>query len=1408
VQDGVITGGSLTENVKHNDFLATTKTYQNFDLNLKIKITGAGGFINSGIQIRSVRVPGNTEMSGYQVDAGEGWWGKLYDESRRNKVVGEAADLAAVNAGIKKDGWNEYRILAEGPRLRTWINGVPALDYTEKDPGMAEDGHIGLQAHSGGKVLVQVKEITIKELPPTPGAPTWEKLGGYAGMKAALDAAKKPQGNGAAKPTPKPKRDISYNQVTTAALTPQQQLATFTVPPGFQVELVAAETEGVGKFITVAWDHAGRMWSMTALDYPVDANENRAYAEALYKQGGRDKLVVYDKPYGPGPHTPRIFAEGLAIPLGILPHGDGVYAQHGAEIRHYRDKDGDGRADGFETVLTGFGIDDSHLFAHQFMPGPGGWIYLAQGAFNHGEVRRPDGKPFATGGLFSPAPQTGVPFSFCKLARMRPDGSDFQLVSSGPNNIWGLVMDRTGEMFMQEANDMGYPIIPFRPGTHVPGVGSQKLKPYAPVQPPSLSPPQMGGTGLSGLALKEDGGWPEAWVGEGGARVFYLANPITNRVQAVRAVAEGSGYKFEKMEDFMTSTDPWFRPIAIHFGPDGCLYVVDWCNKIISHNEVPRVHPDRDKTRGRIWRIRHQDQPPAQVPDLTQMPSEDLLLYLESPGQWAQRTAWQELVQRGAKELVPTLRTLSTDLNKSTDTRIHALWVWEELRGVDTTVLTELLRDEDRDMRRETARAMAAFAKELGPERVAYFLKPLVADADAEVRSAALLTLNSLRQPDLAAMDLMVRFTVPPAAASPYERDFQRYLARAALEQHPALLAAFLDTPAAAGLPAEGLLFAALALPEQEGLRRFIKAFPAADRGPTDEEVVLLLKAPVDLEPEVSALLGKPAHRAAALEAVVRQRDRIDRARGVRMLQGAAVALGKEQEGIAASELLVNLAAAFPMPDLAPRLVAVALDSAAAPEALRVRAIDTLGSLPKEAAAPLAPLLLEKSGSLALRAAALAALAPAQSEVVSKPFAALWPQLSAIERSRLTGRLAAAKPGAQVLLAAIQQGVVKDSEIDATLLERLQNLFPEDPAMKALWDRMAKDLMRVLRLNGQADSYVDSNLTLGGPFTVETWIKLEEGIGNEDGILANGRNLDLNFFGGKFRVYVGGTLKDVVVAQKTITPGAWTHVAVTRDAQGVFRLYLNGELDATGTKTTTEAFAQCDIGRTSPGQKGTAGEFTEYRVWRTVRSAEEIRDHFDRTFAGEPAPGGLVLHHSPLSEWEKRTAATQVASVLAGPHLLSAAEAGAQAAKLEKYKGIALKSGDAKAGQVLFGGLCLSCHTLAGKGANLAPALDGSGHRDLDGLLRALLTPNAAVEGGYRAFRVETKDNRQVEGFLVTRDAAGITLRLMGGAELRFPMAEVNKAEFTNRSLMIEGLIEGLPDAQVTDLFEYLRTLK
>src|SRR5262245_5963684 len=128
VEDGCLTGGSLTETVKRNEFLASTRDFTNFIVRLKIKLTGTEGFINSGFQIRSQRVPKSSEMAGYQCDYGEpNWYGAVYDESRRNKVMA-ASEMNALRPVLRLHDWNDYVIRAQGPRITTWINGVLGAD--------------------------------------------------------------------------------------------------------------------------------------------------------------------------------------------------------------------------------------------------------------------------------------------------------------------------------------------------------------------------------------------------------------------------------------------------------------------------------------------------------------------------------------------------------------------------------------------------------------------------------------------------------------------------------------------------------------------------------------------------------------------------------------------------------------------------------------------------------------------------------------------------------------------------------------------------------------------------------------------------------------------------------------------------------------------------------------------------------------------------------------------------------------------------------------------------------------------------------------------------------------------------------------------------------------------------------
>lgn len=164
ILDGALVGGSLAQTVPRNEFLATTWEFSNFVLRLKFKLEGTEGFVNSGVQIRSQRVPNHHEMIGYQADIGEGWYGAIYDESRRNKVMAKP-DEADVKKAVRPGEWNDYEIRAEGRRVVLKINGVQMVDYTEADEQIVQSGRIGLQVHGGGKALVSFKDISVEILP-------------------------------------------------------------------------------------------------------------------------------------------------------------------------------------------------------------------------------------------------------------------------------------------------------------------------------------------------------------------------------------------------------------------------------------------------------------------------------------------------------------------------------------------------------------------------------------------------------------------------------------------------------------------------------------------------------------------------------------------------------------------------------------------------------------------------------------------------------------------------------------------------------------------------------------------------------------------------------------------------------------------------------------------------------------------------------------------------------------------------------------------------------------------------------------------------------------------------------------------------------------------------------------------
>jgi hypothetical protein len=170
IENGALVAGSLEKAQEKNDFLATTREFENFELKLQWKLEGTKGFVNGGVQFRTKRIPGSHEVSGYQADLGAGYDGALYDESRRKKVLARPSKEVFEQARKPLGEWNDYRIRAEGPRIQIWLNGVQTVDFTETDPGIETTGIIAVQIHGAATSVVGYKDIVITELPATPKA--------------------------------------------------------------------------------------------------------------------------------------------------------------------------------------------------------------------------------------------------------------------------------------------------------------------------------------------------------------------------------------------------------------------------------------------------------------------------------------------------------------------------------------------------------------------------------------------------------------------------------------------------------------------------------------------------------------------------------------------------------------------------------------------------------------------------------------------------------------------------------------------------------------------------------------------------------------------------------------------------------------------------------------------------------------------------------------------------------------------------------------------------------------------------------------------------------------------------------------------------------------------------------------
>lgn len=372
----------------------------------------------------------------------------------------------------------------------------------------------------------------------------------------------------------------------TGPLSPEEERQKLTVPEGFEIQLFASEPM-IHKPINMAFDAKGRLWVSSTTEYPYSADKSRwSDARGTRVKDSRDAIKILEDTDGDG-RADKVtdFADGLNIPTGIVPwhkpeHQAGCIAWSIPNIWYFADTDGDGTADLREVIFGPLGYEkDTHGMCSSFRLGLDGWIYATHGFNNTSHFKTKDGAELElhSGNVF----------------RFRPDGSAVEAWTRGQVNPFGLAWDRYGNLYSADCHSS--PVYQLIRGAHYPSFG----KPhdglgFAPV----MCQHTHGSTGICGIVYLDGGVWGPEWDDH-----VFLGNVVTSRVNLDKVTFTGSTPKANERPDFVTSADPWFRPVDLQLGPDNALYIADFYNRIIGHYEVPLDHPGRDRERGRIWRV-------------------------------------------------------------------------------------------------------------------------------------------------------------------------------------------------------------------------------------------------------------------------------------------------------------------------------------------------------------------------------------------------------------------------------------------------------------------------------------------------------------------------------------------------------------------------------------------------------------------------------------------------------------------------------------------------------------------------------------------------------------------------------------------------------------------------------------
>lgn len=623
---------------------------------------------------------------------------------------------------------------------------------------------------------------------------------------------------------------------------PANALQTFRLQDGFRLELLAAEPL-VTDPVAMVYDENGRAYVVEMNDYPfTDPSLDKAWEDQQSAPIGRVRLLEDDNGDGVFDRS-TVFSEGLSWPTGIACWKGGVYVTATPDIWYLKDTDSDGKADVREQVFTGFRKFNVQAVINNLQWGLDHKLYAA-GSSNGGSIvhKGSDGQPIALGR---------------NDFRFDPNTGEFEVLSGGAR--FGNTFDDWGNRFICNIRNPVQHIVledhylKLNPsvvapttihdsadaGDAVPVFRISPPEPWREVNAARLAAENRAGTPRSemnavgfvtsaaGATVYRGGAYPEEYVGNvfvgevaGNLLIRYRLEPDGATFRAVRT---------SEKEEFLASTDNWFRPVNLVNAPDGTLHLLDMYRETIEH---PWSIPDDIKSqldltsgrdRGRIYRLvppryREGYTPPSR-PQLGSATTPELVATLESPHSWWRETAQRLIFERQDALAVPFLADL-VGRSPSPLTRLHALYSLDSLSALSDNDIRAALNDVSPRIREHAIRLAERHYHSFA-EQIRSALRDRIAvlgdDVDARVRLQALLTLAAVNshaaQPVARAaihksitdrwVRLAARLALTPATADTL---FEYYISRRSLRQKPenlALLRELVEQVAARGQPAD-----------------------------------------------------------------------------------------------------------------------------------------------------------------------------------------------------------------------------------------------------------------------------------------------------------------------------------------------------------------------------------------------------------------------------------------------------------------------------------------------------------------------------------------------------------------------------------------------------------------------------